>query len=460
MKKLRVLMILGIGTFILMLIGFYNGYPLVYSDTGTYIYSGFDKFIPIDRPITYGLFVKIFSFNYSLWFVILFQNFITAFVIYELLKTIKIANNRFNFFYLSVLTFLMLFTGLAWYSNQIMPDFFTPVFILVIFILLKRENYSWFTKVILCLILIYALITHFSHLLIASVLIGFVVILKFAVKRKFNDIALKNLLAVSIIIFSSWFVLAGINYKVEKKFILSKASHVFIMAHLDDTGILEKYLKENCSKIEYKDCKICQYKDSLTGDLGAFIWSGKILEKTGGWVNSKDDYNKIIKGTLTTPNYLFLNIFKSFNYGLIQLTKNQIGQGLTAYNQGSAPYQQIHWRFYDELTNYLNSRQNKWNGGNLKLDDLNLIHLVILILSLFIVIYLYTSSVLAKLESTTVLFLIFVIMAIVINSFITAGLNSPCERFQARVVWLLPFSLIILIYQNYNEIIKSIRNKE
>lgn len=458
MINLRTLIILGIGAFILLIVALYNGYPLVYSDTGTYIYSGFDRFIPNDRPITYGLFIKLFSFNYSMWFIIIFQNLITAFVLYEVLKTIINNKNHFIFFYLSVLTFLVLFTGVGWYSNQIMPDFFAPISILIIYILLKRENLSWFKRVILYVILIFSLITHFSHMIVGSVLIVFVMILKYALKQRLTDISIKKIITVSIIVFSSWLILPTINYLVEKKFILSKGSHVFIMAHLDDTGILEKFLKENCSNNEFKDCKLCKYMDTLPLDLATFIWSGDILENTGGWLNSKDEYNKIIIATLKQPKYLFLNIYKSFSYGLIQLTKNEIGQGLSAYNEGSAPYGQIHWRFHNELNNYLNSRQNKWNGVNLKLDTLNTIHFFIIILSLFIIIYLFSTSIFSKIDTNTMTFLLFVIMAIIINSFITAGLNSPCERFQARIIWMLPLALIILISKNYDIIIKTIYN--
>ena len=39
------------GGIILLVIGLWNGYPLVYSDTGTYIYSAADLFVPNDRPV-------------------------------------------------------------------------------------------------------------------------------------------------------------------------------------------------------------------------------------------------------------------------------------------------------------------------------------------------------------------------------------------------------------------------
>jgi len=391
-----------------------------------------------------------------MWFVIIVQNLITAFVLYEVLKTMNLNEQRFIYSYLSILTFLVLFTGIGWNSNQIIPDFFAPLSILTIFILLKKEELSLFTRVVLYLILIYSLVTHLSHLMICSVLILFVVFLKYTLKKRFDNIPIRRILYVSVIIFSGWIILPGINWLVEKKFIISKASHVILMAHLNDTGILEKFLKENCSSDEFKDCKLCNYKDSLPTTLAAFMWSANIVKNTGGWVNSKEEYKKIINATLKQPEYLFLNIYKSITYGLSQLTMNEIGLKLTPYLKGSPPYEQIKSRFPYELNNYLNSRQNKWKGANLKLNTLNIFQLFILILSLFIIIYLFTTPVLSKLDPKTVTFLLFVILAVIINSFVTAGLNSPTERFQARVIWMVPLALIILVSKNFDTIIKTI----
>jgi hypothetical protein len=455
MTMIKKLITLGFGTLILSVIGLYNGYPLVYSDTGTYIYSGFDKFIPFDRPITYGLFLRFFSFHYSAWFVIIIQNLITAFVIYEALKVFFDKSNHFNKIYYVIIFSLVITTGIGWYSNQLMPDFFAPVTILVFYILMQEKKISFYTKATLCLILIYSLITHFSHLLIGTTLLIVVIALKVILKHSFKQISFRRLYFIAALLFSSWIILPGINYLVEKQFVLSKGSHVFLMAHLDDTGILEKFLKENCSSNEFKDCKLCNYKDSLPTDLASFIWSGDILENTGGWKNSKDEYNKIIYETIKRPKYLLLNVYRSVTYGFIQLTKNEIGQGLSAYNKGSAPYGQIHWRFHNELNNYLNSRQNIWNGANLKFDFLNHVQLILLIFSTLIVILLFTSSIRLKINPNTLEFLIFVIISIILNSFITAGLNSPCERFQARVVWLLPLSVMILLIYNYDILINQ-----
>jgi hypothetical protein len=304
--------------------------------------------------------------------------------------------------------------------------------------------------------LIYGMIVHFSHLLIGITLVTLIICSKIIFREKMKSIKFYNIFLVSLIVLSSWFILPSINYLIEKKFILSKGTHVFLMSHLTDTRILKQFLDENCNKTEFKECKLCLYKDSLPVDLASFIWSSGILEKTGGWENSREEYNKIIKATLTTPKYLLLNIYRSFTYGLIQLTQNKIGEGLTAYNDWSPPYSLIKEKFNNELNNYLNSKQNKWNGVNLKFDLLNTFHTILILISISIVLTLMTSSIIKNFDNTSVLFVIFIIISIIVNSFFTAGLNNPYARYQARVVWLLPFSTIILIIKNYRVIISSI----
>jgi hypothetical protein len=228
------------------------------------------------------------------------------------------------------------------------------------------------------------------------------------------------------------------------------------MAHLTDTGILQQYLNENCSKQSHQHYRLCQYRDSLPQDLASFIWESDVVERTGGWNASKEEYNAIIKSTLTQSNYLFLNIYRSLTYSFIQMTRVNIGEGLTAYEEDSAPYGQISWRFPNELNNYLNSKQNKWDGVNLQFNLINIAQLILIISSLFVLIYIGSNRVFPLLDEHTKFFLMFVIISVFINSMVTAGLNAPSARFQARVIWLFPFSMIILFIRNYQVIIKTV----
>ncbi len=448
MNNYKTLCRLFLGTIILSVIAFYNGYPFVYSDTGTYINSGFDKLIPFDRPVIYGLFLRYASLSLSCWFVIFLQNFIIAFVLVKTLELFHIREKHFSMVYYLILLFLVSFTGIGWYSNQLMPDFFAATTIMVFFILHKKKKLFDVSGIILISIFLLSLTSHFSHLLIGSALVIITLLAK-TLSLLLNEVRLKRIFVVFAIVLLSWFVIPTINYSLEKKFILSKGTHVFLIAHLTDTGILQKFLNGKCSEPEFKDCTLCNYKDSLPKDLASFMWSSNILDKSGGWIGSKQEYDKIINATLTDPDFLLLNIYRSVIYGFIQLTKNEIGDGLSAYAEGSPPYGQISWRFNDEINNYLNSRQNQWNGVNLHKNFTNTAQTLVLIISLFILVVLFSSTIFQKIDKTQKIFLLFIILSIFINSFVTAGLNAPSARFQARVIWLLPLSLLIIGIKNY-----------
>jgi energy-coupling factor transporter transmembrane protein EcfT len=311
----------------------------------------------------------------------------------------------------------------------------------------KQQKPTYF--ILLSLIFLFSVLVHFSHLLIASILIAIVTSVHFLRPQL---VTIKRWLLLPLLILSGWFILPTMNYMIDDEFKISKGSHVFFISHLNDTGLLKTILDNYCPTDEFSGVKLCDYKDSLPHDAASFIWSTDILEKTGGWEGSKEEYDKIIRLSFTQPRYLLNNISKSFLYGMIQLTKNKIGEGLSPYTEHSAPYGQIHWRFNHEVNNYMMSRQNKYNGYELDLKLLNQVQLFILILSFLACIYLFTHRRWLKLSKNGQFLLLFIITGIIINSMVTAGLNTPYDRYQARVVWLLPFVLLLLLVHHRTDL--------
>ena len=59
-----------------------NGFPLWYPDTSTYLASGFELETPADRPIGYGIFIRLTSLNgASVWLVIVAQSIIIYYLL-------------------------------------------------------------------------------------------------------------------------------------------------------------------------------------------------------------------------------------------------------------------------------------------------------------------------------------------------------------------------------------------
>ncbi|KAB1064333.1 hypothetical protein [Salibacter halophilus] len=442
-EKAKPISIVLIGTLILSLIGLYNGYPLVYSDTGTYIYSGFDVFVPNDRPVMYGLFLRFFSFKTSAWFVIFVQNLITSYVLYELFRSLY-KTDRLKKSYLLITLFLVFFTGIGWYSNQLMPDFFAPIAIISLYLFLSGSlKGSIVRNVLVGLILTVSLLVHFSHLMIGTIMVGLALIVKLTRGKEMILLSLKNSVFLSLLVLSSWIILPFINYSISEEFVLSKGSHVFLLASLNEKGLVKPYLDKNCDQPWFGGNTLCDYKEELPTTIDGFIWSGDgIVSKTNAWEKGKQDFDEVIYGIHKDPGLLVQSISKSLIYGGVQLTRNKIGEGLSAYGQGSAPYGQIHWRFREELNDYLNSKQNKFNGQALQFDFLNKVNVLVLFISLAILV-LYSLN--PDKKRQTAFLVLFLLVGIVVNSMVTAGLSAPYDRYQARVVWMLPLLILIML---------------
>lgn len=431
------------GALLLQLIGFYNGYPLVYSDTGTYIYSGFRVFVPDDRPILYGLFIRFFSVKQSLWLVIFVQNLIASFVLYAI--TEKVVKRYLHGIFLGVVGLLTATTAVGWTTNELIPDFLAPICIFIFFLLVSKNEHSRLKTAAFVGIMILSCVSHFSHLLLFTALFGCLIVYQIAFDNISAYALPKNLRTIFLTLLLCWILIPTINYAVEQKFILNKGSHVFLMAHFNDTGILNQFLEENCNKQEYQKLKLCALKDEIPPSLAGFIWTKSFIDKVGGWQDSKEEFDFIIHELITTPKYATQSIFDSFRYGLIQLTKNEMGNGLTPEREGSAPYGQISWRFPDELNAYKNSKQNSESGLTSLFSTLNRIQFYVLIfagLSL-----LYRLRKINSWDKNVQSLLLISILGVLFNAFITAGLNAPTNRFQARVVWIVVFvSSIINLY--------------
>jgi hypothetical protein len=138
------------GSILVVWVAFYNGYPLVYSDTGTYLYSSVHLTSPDDRPIFYGLFLRLTGMQANNWIPIIFQGIIGYWVI---LRIVKLFLNKYceywTFGIVGVLTFL---TALPWYASQLMPDIFTAYGILLVYLLFYDKSKTWVTALYLLLL--------------------------------------------------------------------------------------------------------------------------------------------------------------------------------------------------------------------------------------------------------------------------------------------------------------------
>lgn len=432
---------------ILMLPAFFNGYPLVYADTGTYISSGMELSIPFDRPIYYGLFIRLISFKYTLWTVILFQGLIVAFLAFRLYQIISQNGSKINF--ILILFIMSWLSGMGWYTSQIMPDIFTFVTVASIILLTFPNKNSILEKVILSFLLFLSIGVHFSNIIIAvgtivlEAITYMIINAKFKVNLKIKFILPIIIIPLSVIVISITNKIIGNTYKI------NQGSHVFLMGRILDTGVLESFLQEKCPENDYI---LCSYKDSLPENSRKFIWGGDSpLYKLGGWAKTEEPFNKIIFDILKSPKHLSQFTVNSTTSSITQLFQNEIGAGIILdwYSENdSPPYVTIKRYFKNEFKQYYQARQiqNIWKE-TLDFSTINLINNSLLFISCIFIIALFYNGKLSTILSPSIKLTVYtLILSLIVNAITTATLANIYNRLQSRLSWVLVFCFLTLLF--------------
>jgi hypothetical protein len=442
-KQLKTILTLFLGTLILLSPALYNGYPLVYSDTGTYIFSGMELTIPLDRPIGYGLFLRYTSlFGASLWYVIFFQSLIGAYLLY---LTIRLSvHQHFNVTYLIILSFLTYFTALGWYAGQLMPDIFSAYLILGVFLLFHIPLRS-FHFMLISLIIIIGLMVHFSNSLILLLIIALIVATQF---RRLNmpKFSKRISLVVIALLIISTASLKLINYSLDKDFTINRSGHVFLMGKLLDSGLLEQFLAKKCA--DNKSFPMCEFRETLPSNSRELLWGNESpLQHYGGWVGSKTIFDEIIFSFLSSPEFVLKLGVNIMHSTLSQLFQNDMGSGLVSQwyaSPDSPPAFAIANHFEHEYSSYQQARQNGnlW-GQQLDFEIKNVFNSLLLFLSVSGLLLFWVLVRKNKGYIIEKTFSIIIVGGIIINALVTAGLANVYDRLQARVSWL--FVLLFLI---------------
>lgn len=415
---------------LLIVAALYNGYPLVYSDTSTYLSSGFELETPIDRPITYGLFLRLTSLNgISLWLTVFFQSLLLVFLIKRLLTVLGVVNLDKNTLLVS---FICVFTtGISCTSSQLIADVFTPMLILLWILLCIDKSANKKTFSLYCFLLFLVSSMHMSHF-IMSALFSFV-ILAFRINKDIRK--LFNWKRIILI-----FIVSGLSFIVFSSS-YSKFKHVFFVAKLSESGLLKTILNEQCPAHHFN---LCAYKDSLPATANDFMWDKKSpLEKLGGYGDTKQEFDQLISISLTTPKYLKKILTHACKDSYKQLYTYNIRDGNGVFMEGTKLYNRLKKYVPYDINLYKNSLQQTNNLFNQKS-----VNIYLTITLLFSVIGIIVFYILKKVSLPYKIAGLILFLGIIINDVICASLAPVSDRFGCRVVWLVVFYFLLLLIGN------------
>jgi hypothetical protein len=411
---------------------FYNGFPLVYGDTASYLDTIDPRKTMWARQIFYTAFLRLLHWHISLWPAVLVQSLITSHLLYLTLRVLCPALRLTT--YLLVAALLTLATSLPWHTSALLPDFFTPIVVLGFFLLaFRRPQMSNIEIAYVAALTTLAIICHLSHVPLAIGLIAVIVFIRLALRwHERNRAATAALLIVPVLFAVSLQV--GINYVVHRSFSLSPASSIWLLARFIGDGPARAYLREECPQRQFI---LCAYLDKLPADSDEFLWGDNsynpVFRQAGGYAALHDEAREIVRGTLATyPGWILRafveNTAREFvdvgTGGWINFPPEMLGRPITKY---------IEYQFPDAYPDYLNSLQVR---GRIPTGALATGHrLVVIAAALACCAFLVIAV--RRRQRIYVTLCALLLAALLGNAMVTGGISAVHDRYQTRVAWLI-----------------------
>ena len=416
----------------LVSVALYNGYPTVFSDTGSYLLTGkfFVALAPFRAP-GYAIFTRLTSLGISAWFTVAMQAVMVAYVLYETCIYLIDADRKFaDLCFLASVSAMAALTSLPYLVSLLMPDVFAGVLFLSAFLLAFDRELRLIQRIVLAAIFTISVAAHNSLIPIAVLFVVAVVILKYA-SRASRELPSTRFALVWLLapIIAAGLITADLNSQMGLGFRLSPSGNAFLLSRLFGDGLAADFLRENCPKSHFVSCR---YLSDLPRTQGEFLfWHPLYPELLKG---HQDEMEKIVRGTIFAYPARF--VISSARETLLQLTSLRTGDEIRSYgakewNSGAIPRV-----FPDDWKAFLNSRQYRDRLTPLA-NASAVVDAIAFWLSLAACLHLAGSGRFGRIN----MFFYAAGAYLVINALICATFSGVYDRYQSRVAWVIPFCL-------------------
>jgi hypothetical protein len=433
---------LGAASVLLAAAAFYNGMPLLYPDSIDYLLHGGEAARALlarrtvdlvsTRSFFYALAILPLHGDGALWPIIAFQALLTASMLWLTMRTVLEHASASRL--IATTAVLTMISSVSWFVGYVMPDVFTPLLVLGIDLLcFGWERLRAAERILVCALVWLAIVSHGSNLLLAGALAVVVAAVSWLRRRPLREGwgAVARLAGLGIAAALSTVLL---NDALLGEPTLGGRRPAFLLARALADGPARTYLEQHCGEL---DLAICSHADRLPDNVRDALWSpGSVWGSASQAERQRlrdEEMQVVLAGIRSDP------------WGQLGASLHNAWEQMNTFGlQGSYaldPY--ITARIGEALPNgvdrFYESRQARLA---LHQEFFGWIHRVAAWLSLAAVVVLRwiprpDSRRLVDLSVLTA-------SALVANAAITGALSNVEDRYQSRIVWLLPFVALLV----------------
>ncbi|MEO6831627.1 MAG: hypothetical protein ABI169_05475, partial [Chitinophagaceae bacterium] len=221
---------------------------------------------------------------------------------------------------------------------------------------------------------------------------------------------------------------------------LSKSKHVFFIGAMAKRGVLQAYLAEHCPTDSFR---ICAYRSEIVTNNNDFIWNDNSpLYKSGGWDANKEDFNRIIKGSITEPRFIKMQIATSIIATGQQLVQFHMGDGNIPFGPETGLQQDVQQYLPKDIPRMNAAAQQQARLLPI-LEKLNIVYDVLIPISLlvFLVGCIFRWK---KLSSALRFLLILLGISVLLNAWDCATFSGTIDRYGCKMIFLIPLMAVLV----------------
>jgi hypothetical protein len=443
----RVIAVL-VGAFVMTWPALYNRYPLLYPDSMSYLQDGplvaralfLHKFSNDygARSFIYCLGILPLHLNVTPWPIVPINALLTAYVLWLTVRSILPKKTVIR--YLALVLPLSIFTGLSWSVAWIMPDILGPALYLSIYlIVVAPESLSRAERRIVVLIAWWSAASHITHLLLAAGICMFLAFL-LLFRRLRAHLHLRAVGAIAMIVITAAASHIALHWYLYGKPSLNGKGPPFLLARVIADGPGRWYLQQRCGDVHFE---VCTHVHDLPHYVGDFLW-----RDDGIWLSSSGAQRErmqaeeaaIVVGTLREyPRKEFMIAAGHFWEQLHTF-------GLSDYDPNPWILQMADTVMPVNRSRYLQTRQAKETLNEeffASVQNWTVIASLVVIASWFLFVRHWSR----RLLGLTAI----IVIVVIANAAVTGILSNVEDRYQARVIWLLPLlaGLSVLEWLDY-----------
>ncbi len=413
-------------TVILVWPALYNGFPVLFFDTGGYLQSGLNQVLPVGRSVIYGAFLRLLSPSaLGFWPVIVVQGLVMTWVLGLVLRARRLGHAAWL---LAMGLGLGLVTALPWYTAQMMPDWLAPAAVLALWLLFAAPStLGPLARAGLVMLVAAAIASHMGSalLIVGLILVG-------ALLYGFRQAGLAMvglLLGLLLLPLGNWLAVGTARPP--------KAEAVFLLGRMMQDGLAGRYLDMVCPD---PGLRLCAVKDDLPPTANDFLWGppgGKgTAESLGGILALNDEAWRIVLGSLQQDPWGNLR-------AAIANTADQMAQ----FDTGDGTVAEIwhsRWRIglqYPDLVPAMEASRQM--GAGIHFAFWNGLHRPVGVASLVMLAGLLLWRTLRGIGPDARM-LGFMLVALLGNAAICGVLSNPHDRYMSRMIWLASFAVVLV----------------